>query len=158
MPGLDLAAARPETDVDGFGGREDFAESGDVYGLHGDSFWGLVEGAVEGVVEDVGLGLDGAWDAVSGVLVLELDAVGGVVGIGDFTADVGDDDGDGAAIWFDDVGVLREEKLGVMATLFLGEHGGFYLVFVGGMVVVECGGAERGGGGAVEGELALGDA
>ena len=41
-------------------------------GLHGDSFGGLVEGAVEGVVEDVGLGLDGAWDAVSGVLVLEL--------------------------------------------------------------------------------------
>ena len=72
MPGLDLAAARPETDVDGFGGREDFAESGDVDGLHGDSFGGLVEGAVEGVVEDVGLGLDGAWEAVSGVFVLEL--------------------------------------------------------------------------------------
>ena len=39
MPVLDLAAARPETDVDGFGGIEDFAEGGDVDGLHGDSFW-----------------------------------------------------------------------------------------------------------------------
>lgn len=37
-PVLDLAAARPETDVDGFGRIEDFAESGDVDGLHGDSF------------------------------------------------------------------------------------------------------------------------
>ena len=35
---LDLAAARPEADVDGFGGIEDFSESGDVDGLHGDSF------------------------------------------------------------------------------------------------------------------------
>ena len=158
MPVLDLAAACPETEVDGFGGREDFAESGDVDGLHGDSFGGLVEGAVERVVEDVGLGLDGAWEAVSGVFVLEFEGVGGVVGIGDFAADVGDDDGDGAAVRLDDVGVWREEELGVMATLFLGEHGGFNLVFIGGMVVVESGGAERGGGGAVEGELALGDA
>ena len=82
----------------------------------------LVEGAVEGVIEDVGLRLDGAWEAMGGVFVLELDAVGGVVGIGDLAADVGDDDGDGATVWLDDVGVLREEKLGVMATLLLGEH------------------------------------
>ena len=33
-PVLDLAAACPETEVDGFGGREDFAEGGDVDGLH----------------------------------------------------------------------------------------------------------------------------
>ena len=111
---------------------------------------------MEGVVKDVGLGLDGAWDAVSGVFVLEFEGVGGVVGIGDFTADVGDDDGDGATVRLDDVGVWREEELGVMGTLFLGEHGGFNLVFIGGMVVIESGGAERGGGGAVEGELALG--
>ena len=157
MPVLNLAAARPETDVDGFGEREDFAEGGDVDGLHGDSLWGLVEGAVERVVEDVGLRLDGAWDAVSGVFVLEFEGVGGVVGIGDFTADVGDDDGDGAAIWLDDVGVWREEELGVMGTFFLGEHGGFYLVFVGGMIVVECGGAEKGGGGAVDDIEGLGE-
>ena len=158
MPVLNLAAARPETDVDRFGGREDFAEGGDVDGLHGDSFGRLVEGAVERVVEDVGLRLDGARETVGGVFVLEFEGVGGIVGIGDFTADVGDDDGDGATIWLDDVGVRREEELGVMATFFLCEHGGFHLVFVGGMVVIECGGAKRGGGGAVEGELALGDA
>ena len=120
--------------------------------------FGLVECTVEGVIEDVGGGLDGAWEAVATILVLELDAVGGVVGIGDFTADVGDDDGDGAAVRLDDVGVLREEKLGVMGGFFLGEHGGLNLVFVGGLVIVEGGGAERGGGGAVKGELALGDA
>ena len=33
-PVLDLAAARPETDVDGFGGVEDFAEGGNVDCLH----------------------------------------------------------------------------------------------------------------------------
>ena len=53
---------------------------------------------MEGVVEDVGGGLDGARKAVCGILVLELDAIGGIVGIGDFAADVGDDDGDGTAI------------------------------------------------------------
>ena len=93
-----------------------------------------------------------------GVLVLELDAIGDIVGIGDFAADVGDDDGDGTTAWLDDVGVLREKELGVMGGFFLGEHGGLHLVLVGGLVIVECGGAERGGGGAVEVELALGDA
>ena len=82
----------------------------------------LVEGAVEWVVEDVGLELNGAWEAMGGVFVLELDAVGGVVGIGDLTADVGDDDGDGATVRLNDVGVLREKELGVMVTFLLGEH------------------------------------
>ena len=77
MPVLDFAAARPEKDV--VGGRENFAEGGDMDGLHGDSFCGLVECAVEGVVEYVGGGLDGAREAVGGILVLELEAVGGVV-------------------------------------------------------------------------------
>ena len=77
---------------------------------------------MEGVVEDVGGGLDGAREAVATILVLELDVVGGVVGIGDFAADVGDDDGDGAAAWLDDVGVRREKELGVMGGFFLGEH------------------------------------
>ena len=71
--------------------------------------WGLVEGAVEGVIEDVGWRFDIAGDAVSGVFVFELDAVGGVVGIGDFAADVGYDYRDGATAWLNDVGVLREE-------------------------------------------------
>ena len=36
MPGLDFTAASPKTDVDGFGTGEDFAECGDVDGLHSD--------------------------------------------------------------------------------------------------------------------------
>ena len=36
VPGLDLTAASPYTDVDGFGTGEDFAEGGDVDGLHSD--------------------------------------------------------------------------------------------------------------------------
>ena len=36
MPGLDFTAASPKTDVDGFGTGEDFAEGGDVDGLHSD--------------------------------------------------------------------------------------------------------------------------
>ena len=36
VPLLDLAAARPKADVDGAGRVEDFAEGGDVDGLHGD--------------------------------------------------------------------------------------------------------------------------
>ena len=83
---------------------------------------GLVEGAMEGVIEDVGLGLDTAWETVRGVFVLEFEGICGVVGIGDFATDVGDDDGDGAAAWLDDVGVWREEELGVMSGFFLGEH------------------------------------
>lgn len=82
----------------------------------------LVEGAVEGVVEDVGWVADGAREAVGGVFVFEFDAVGGVVSIGDFAVDVGDDYRDGAAVWLDDVGVRREEELGVMGGFFLGEH------------------------------------
>ena len=59
--------------------------------LHG--VWGLVECAMEGVVEDVGLEIDGIWEAVGSVFVLEFEGVGGIVGIGDFGGDVGDDDG-----------------------------------------------------------------
>ena len=33
---LDFAAARPEKDDDGFGDRENFAEGGEMDGLHGD--------------------------------------------------------------------------------------------------------------------------
>ena len=42
--------------------------------------------------------METAGDAVAAVLVLELDGAGGVVGIGDLTADVGDEDGDAATI------------------------------------------------------------
>ena len=58
----------------------------------------LVEGAVKWVIEDVGWVMETAGDAVAAVLVLELDGACGVVGIAGFTADVGDEDGDAAAI------------------------------------------------------------
>ena len=92
MPVLDGAAACPKGEVDWFGGCEDFAEGGDVDGLH-DGIWGLVECAVERVVEDVFGVFEGLGDAVASVLVLEFEGVGGVVGIADFGGDVGDDDG-----------------------------------------------------------------
>ena len=101
--------------------------------------------------------METAGDAVAAILVLELDGAGGVVGIGDFTADVGDEDGDAAAVGLDDVDNVREKEMGVMLGLLVGEHGGFHLILVGGLVIVERGLAETGGGGAVEVELALGD-
>ena len=48
---------------------------------------------MERVIEDVVGVFEGLGDAVASVLVLEFDGVGGVVGIGDFGGDVGDDDG-----------------------------------------------------------------
>ena len=45
----------------------------------------LVEGAVEWIIEDVAVIVNGDWEMMATVLVLELDAVGGVVSIGDFT-------------------------------------------------------------------------
>ena len=61
---------------------------------------------------------------------------------------VGGDDGD----------VLGQEEDGEVVGLFEGEHGGLHLVLVGGVVVIERGCAETGGGGADDVELALGDA
>ena len=45
-----------------------------------------------------------------------------------------------------------------MVSLFEGKHGGLHLVLVGGVVVIERGCAETGGGGTADVELALGDA
>ena len=61
-------------------------------GLH-DGICGLVECAVERVVEDVVGVFEGLGDAAASVLVLEFEGIGGVVGIADFGGDVGDDDG-----------------------------------------------------------------
>lgn len=45
--------------------------------------WILVEGAVERIVEDIVAVVNGDWEMMATVLVLELDAVSGVVGIRD---------------------------------------------------------------------------
>ena len=48
---------------------------------------------MERIIEDVVAVVDGDWEMMAAVLVLELDAVRGVVGIGDFTVYVSDGDG-----------------------------------------------------------------
>lgn len=53
--------------------------------------------------------------------------------------------------------VLGKEEDGEVVGLFEGEHGGLYLVLVGGVVVIERGRAETGGGGTADVEFALGD-
>ena len=123
--------------------------------LHG--VWGLVECAVEWVVKDVVGVFEGLGDAVASVLVFEFEGVGGVVGIGDFGGDVGDDYWVGLGVG-DDGDVLGKEEDGEVVGLFEGEHGGLHLVLVGGGVVIEGGRAETGGGGTADVELALGDA
>ena len=115
----------------------------------------LVERAVERVVEDVLGVFEGLGDAVARELVLELQGVGGVVGIGDFGGDVGDEDGDG--LGFDDEGhLVGEEKNGEVVGLLDGEHGRLHLILVGGGVVIEGGRTETGGSGTADVELALG--
>ena len=54
--------------------------------------WGLVERAVEWSVEDVERQLGCSREAVLGILPLELYRVRGVVGIGDLTGEIRDDD------------------------------------------------------------------
>ena len=46
----------------------------------------LVEGAVEWIIEGVVAVVNDDWEMIAAILVLELDAVCGVVSIGDFTA------------------------------------------------------------------------
>ena len=53
-----------------------------------------IKRSCEGVVEDVGGVRDGVRELGRAVLPLELDGVGGVVGIGDVGGEVGDDNGD----------------------------------------------------------------
>ena len=111
---------------------------------------------MERVVEDVLRVFEGLGDMVASILVLEFEGVGGVVGIADFGGDVSDDDGEGLGVG-DDRDFLGKEEDGEVVGLFDGEHGGLHLVLVGGVVVIERGRAETGGGGTADVELALGD-
>ena len=70
----------------------------------------LVEGAVEWIIEDVVAVANGDWEAVTAILVL--DAVRGVVGIGDFTVYVSDGDGCQGTTYLNDVDIARKEELG----------------------------------------------
>ena len=72
----------------------------------------LVEGAVEWIIEDVVAIVNGDWEMVATILVLELDAVRGVVGIGDFTVYICDGDGCHCTTFLHDIDIARKEELG----------------------------------------------
>lgn len=72
----------------------------------------LVEGAVELIIEDVVAVVDVDWKMMAAVLVLELDAVRGVVGIGNFTVYVSDGDGCQGTTYLNDIDIARKEELG----------------------------------------------
>lgn len=95
---------------------------------------------------------------VAAIFVLELDAVRGVVGIGDFTVYVSDGDGCQGTTYLNDVDIARKEELGEVLGFLECKHRGFHVILVGGLVIIEGGDTERGGSGTVEIELALGDA
>ena len=94
---------------------------------------------------------------VAAIFVLELDAVRGVVGIGDFTVYVSDGDGCQSTTYLNDVDIARKEELGEVLGFLEGKHRGLHVILVGGLVIIEGSDTERGGSGTVEVELALGD-
>ena len=106
---------------------------------------GLVEGAVERIIEDVVAVVDGDWEMVAAVLVLELDAVCGVVGIRDFTIYIYDGDGCQGTTFLHDVDIARKEELREMLGFLEGKHRGLHVILVGRLVIIEGGDTERGG-------------
>ena len=91
--------------------------------------------------EDVSWGWDISQEDVVGELVLELDAVGGIVGIRDFRGKVGDNNGE--TIILIDVrnerNGMREKKSGDADGIIILQHGRFNLEFrIRGVVVKRC--------------------
>lgn len=113
---------------------------------------------MEWIIEDVVAIVDSDWEMVAAIFVLELDAVRGVVGIGDFTVYVSDGDGFQGTTYLNDVDIARKEELGEVLGFLEGKHRGFHVILVGGLVIIEGGDTERGGSGTVEVDLALRDA
>lgn len=113
---------------------------------------------MERIIEDVVAVVDGDWEMMAAILVPELDAVRGVVGIGDFTVYVSDGDGCQSTTYLNDVDIARKEELGEVLGFLEGKHRGFHVILVGGLVIIEGGDTERGGSGTVEVEFALRDA
>ena len=72
----------------------------------------LVEGAVERIIEDVVAIVNGDWEMMAAIFVLELDAVRGVVGIRDFTIYVCDGDRYQFATTLLDFDRARQKELG----------------------------------------------
>ena len=74
---------------------------------------------------------------MAAIFVLELDAVRGVVGIGDFTVYVSDDDGCQGTTYLNDVDMARKEELGEVLGFLEGKHRGLHVILVGGLVIIE---------------------
>ena len=87
----------------------------------------LVEGAVELIIEDVVAVVDVDWEMMAAILVLELDAVRGVVGIGDFTVYVSDGNGCQGTTYLHDVDIARKEELGKVLGFLEGKHRGLHV-------------------------------
>ena len=91
----------------------------------------LVEGAVELIIEDVVAVVNVDWEMMTAILVLELDAVRGVIGIGDFTVYISDGDGCQGTTFLHDVDIARKEELGEVLGFLEGKHRGFHVILVG---------------------------
>lgn len=77
---------------------------------------------MEWIIEDVVAIVNGDWEMMAAIFVLELDAVRGVVGIGDFTVYVSDGDGS----WQTDTYLLGKRK-GGCACGYKNEYLSFWL-------------------------------
>ena len=86
---------------------------------------------MERIIEDVVAVVDGDWEMMAAVLVLELDAVSGVVGIGDFTVYVSDGYGCQGTTFLHDVDMARKEELGEVLGFLEGKHRGLHVILVG---------------------------
>ena len=86
---------------------------------------------MELIIKDVVAVVDGDWEMMATVLILELDAVRGVVGIGDFTVYVSDGDGCQSTTYLNDVDIARKEELGEVLGFLEGKHRGFHVILVG---------------------------
>ena len=64
---------------------------------------------------------------MAAVLVLELDAVRGVNGIGDFTVYISDGDGCQGTTCFHNVDIARKEELGEVLGFLEGKHRGLHV-------------------------------
>ena len=74
---------------------------------------------------------------MAAIFVLELDAVRGVVGIGDFTVYVSDGDGSQGTTYLNDVDIARKEEQGEVLGFLEGKHRGLHVKLVGGLVIIE---------------------
>ena len=94
---------------------------------------------------------------MAAILVLELDAVHGVVGIRDFTVYVCDGDGYQSTTILLDFDIARQKELGEVLGFLEGKHRGLHVILVGRLVIIEGSDTERDGGGTVEIEFTRGD-